>query len=341
MGKDGHPTYINEENCLKCGICFLICPQINILDKEIQEQYEWELPIGHYKRIVAAKTKDEEVRRNCTDGGVVTSILHCLLERKMIDGAIVSQKTGPFGRKPIIATTYEDILSSAGTRFIGTSEIEELGNFTTYSPTMEALRNLKNMDLLKIAVVGTPCQIHTIRKMQQLGVVPSHVVKYTIGLFCYENFSFDINDKDRIEKRLGVKIDDIDKINIREEFIITLKSGDVKHFPLSEIDDVARPACFACTDFANDFADISVGGLGSPDGYTTTVIRTDEGKEIYSEAKRNGYIEEFMTCADEEQKSEYSSNECLQKIIQYSERKRKRGLETLDRLKVKPLEIPR
>jgi coenzyme F420 hydrogenase subunit beta len=110
---------------------------------------------------------------------------------------------------------------------------------------------------------------------------------------------------------------------------------------LSEIDDVARPACFACTDFANDFADISVGGLGSPDGYTTTVIRTEEGKEIFSEAKRHGYIEELFTCADEELKSQYSSNKCLQKIIQYSERKRKRGLETLERLKVKPLEITR
>jgi coenzyme F420 hydrogenase subunit beta len=339
MGKNGRPIYIDEENCLKCGICFLICPQINILDNEIQEQFEWKLPIGHYKKIVAAKTRNEEVMENCTDGGVVTSILHCLLERNLIDGAIVSQKTGPFGRKPMIATSYDEVLSSAGTRFIGSSQVEELGNFTTYSPTMEALRKLKNMDLLRIAVVGTPCQIHSIRKMQHLGVVPSHVIKYTIGLFCYENFSFDIQDKEKIESRLGIRIDDIEKINIREDFIITLKSGEVKHIPLDEIDDVVRPACFACTDFANDFADISVGGLGSPDGYTTTVIRTEDGMEIYSEAKRHSYIEELLTCADEELKNKYSSNDCLQKIIQYSERKRRRGLEILEKLKVKPFNI--
>ena len=339
MSEKGKPAYINEENCLKCGICFLICPQINILDNEIQEQFGWKPPIGTYKRIVSARSTNPEILENCTDGGVVTSILQCLLERKMIDGAIVSKKTGPFGREPIIATTYEEILESAGTRFIGSSQVEELGNFTTYSPTMQALRNLKNMDLLKIAVVGTPCQIHTIRKMQHLGVVPSHVVKYTIGLFCMENFSFDKEDQQKVEERLGIKIDEIEKLNLREDFIVTLKSGEVKHVPLSEIEDVARPACFACTDFTNDFADISVGGVGSPENFTTTIVRTKEGEEIYSEARRFKYIEELKTCADEELIEKYKSLDCLEKINKLAEHKRKRGQETLEKLRTRRFEL--
>jgi coenzyme F420-reducing hydrogenase beta subunit len=45
-------------------------------------------------------------------------------------------------------------------------------------------------------------------------------------------------------------------------------------------------------DFANVYADIAVGGLGSPDGYTTTLIRTIGGKRVFTDAVRRGYIEE-------------------------------------------------
>ncbi len=335
MGKNGRPAYINEENCLNCGICFLICPQINILDSEIQEQFNWKPPIGSYKKLKSSRSTNPEVLQNCSDGGVVTSILHCLLKRKMIDGAIVSKKTGPFGRQPMIATTYDEILSGAGTRFIGSSQVEELGNFTTYSPTMQGLRNLKSMDLLKIAVVGTPCQIHTIRKMQHLGVVPSHIVKYTIGLFCMENFSFSLDDKENVENKLGIKIDNIEKLNLKEDFIVTLKSGEVKHIPLSDIEDVARPACFACTDFANDFADISVGGLGSPEGYTTTIIRTKDGEEIYSESKRYNFIEELNVNSYDKSNDQNTSSNRLAKILEFANRKFKRGTKTLEKLRAK------
>jgi len=336
MGDDGKPHYLNEENCLKCGICFLICPQINVLDEDIKEEFKWKPPIGNYHRITSARSTNKDVLENCSDGGVVTSILHYLLERKLIDGAIVSQKTGPFGRKPILASTYEEILSAAGSRFIGTSQVEELGNYTTYSPTMYELRDIKNLDLLRIAVVGTPCQIHTIRKMQNLGVTPAHVVEYTIGLFCMENFSFDRTEKEFIENKLGFKMEDIKKINIREDFIVTLKSNDVIYIPLKEIDRLARPACFACSDYTNDFADISVGGLGSPEGYTTVITRTDAGKTMYNEAKRNNYIEDIKR-----DHRDYTrvSKERLEKLQYFAELKRERGLMTLGKLKIKELEF--
>ena len=35
----------------------------------------------------------------------------------------------------------------------------------------------------KLAIVGTPCQIETIRKMQVLNIVPSDMIIFTIGLF--------------------------------------------------------------------------------------------------------------------------------------------------------------
>ncbi len=330
LGDDGRPKYIDEDNCLECGICYLICPQIDVLDQEIKDIFDWEAPIGRFKRVVSARSTNPEILEVCTDGGVVTAILHCLLEKRMIDGAVVSKKTSQFGREPMIAAAYEEILAATGSRFTGSSGVEELGRFSTYSPTMFAIKEVKNMDLIRIAVVGTPCQVHTLRKMQSLSVVPSHVVKFVLGLFCAENFSFDASKREDVEKVLGVNLDDIEKMNLRENFIIMLKDGETRHISLEKMNEFVRLACLACTDYSNDFADISFGGLGSPEGWTTLVIRTDVGEAIYSEAIRHGYIEELD---DREEGTHVDLATRLDKLIEFAERKRRRGMDTLNRLR--------
>ncbi len=333
FGEDGRPEFIEEQNCLECGICYLICPQIDLLDQEIKKTYDWKAPIGNFKRIVTVRSTNPEILEVCTDGGAVTAILHCLLEKKMIDGAVVSKQTPQFGRKPMIATKYEEILTASGSRFTGTGGMEGLGIFSTYSPTMFAIKEVENADLIKIAVVGTPCQVHTLRKMQNLRVVPSHVVKYVLGLLCTENFSFDTSKRGDFEDVLGTNLEEIEKMNLREEFIVKLKNGETKLIPLERMDDFVRPACLACTDFANDFADISFGGLGSPEGWTTVVIRTDTGEAIYSEAIRHGYIEELDE--NHEKFEEHSPSSIIAKISEFAEMKRERGLKTLSIAKQK------
>ena len=57
--------------------------------------------------------------------------------------------------------------------------------------------------------------------------------------------------------------------------------GRVVHIPFDEIVDYVRPACFSCADFTNIYSDISFGGLGSPDKYTTVIPRTEKGKKIF------------------------------------------------------------
>jgi coenzyme F420 hydrogenase subunit beta len=330
MGPEGKPIFANEDNCLKCGICYFICPQINIFDEELKENHNWKPPVGSFQRVAIARSTDEEIRKLATDGGVVTGLLLYLLEHKIIDGAIVSKKTSPFSREPLIATTKEDLLAAAGSRFSDLSHVEELGKYTTYSPTLQGLKGIRNVDLARIAVVGTPCQIHTIRKMQTLGVLPSHIVKFTIGLFCMENFSFDELARKKLEEEMNHNMDDIVKMNIKEDLIIDLKDGKQVHIPFEDIDKLVRPACLACTDFANDFADLSVGGLGALDGYTTTMLRTGVAVKRYGEAVEAGYIEEHKIVNRKELQIEKTKT--LAKIINFAERKRQRGLKTLENL---------
>lgn len=324
MGEDDLPRYADEEKCLRCGICYMICPSTNELDAEVRHTFGWRPPIGIYEAARSARTTDETVREVATDGGVVTALLLYMLDRHLIDGAIVSCKTSVFGREPLIASTREELIAAAGSHFGGSAHLEELGDqYTTYSPTISAVKGLESKHLHRTAVVGTPCQIRSIRKMQCLGILPAHIINYSVGLFCMENFFFNAATRKELEAKLGIDFGDIDKLNIKEDVIITLRDGSTIHVPFDEVDAIARPACLACTDFANDYADLSAGGLGSPAGYTTVLLRTEKGNRIYSEALAQGYISERKAENLVEGRSEEAR--MISKIVAFAQQKQVRG----------------
>ena len=322
------PRLVTEENCVKCGICYLICPQIKALDKEVREKFGWQKPIGMYRTITSARTTEPKVSEVCTDGGVVTSILRYALSKQFIQGALVSRKTGPFTRKPFLATNPDELIEAAGT---GYDEVQHLGQFgkdySTYCPTIQEIKKIGQLRLDRVAMVGTPCQIYTVRKMQTLNIVPADSIVFTVGLFCMENFSFDSKSIKILEKKLGMKIGDIAKLNIKDDVILTATNGQMHHLPFEAVDEIARPACMACPDFANDFADISVGGLGSPDGYTTTVIRTSIGQKFYNSAKQDGVLKELRFGSKE--KAVLHRTELMAKITAFTRRKKVRAQATL------------
>ncbi|MHC4144192.1 MAG: Coenzyme F420 hydrogenase/dehydrogenase, beta subunit C-terminal domain [Planctomycetota bacterium] len=326
------PKLVAEDNCLKCGICYLICPQIKALDAEVREKFGWQPPIGIHSKMVSACTTEPKVSEVCTDGGVVTSLLRHALKKRLIQGALVSKRMGPFSRQPFLATDPDELIEAAGTHF---DEVQHLGEFgkgySTYSPTIQEIKKIDQLRLDKIALVGTPCQIYTVRKMQVLNIVPADSIAFTIGLFCMENFTFDSKAVAALEKKLGVKLGDIAKLNIKDDVILTTADGQVHHVPFDAVDEIARPACMACPDFANDFADISVGGLGSPDGYTSTVIRTSLGQKFYNGAKQDRVLKELRLPSKE--KARLHRTELMAKITAFTRRKKARARATLARIK--------
>jgi coenzyme F420 hydrogenase subunit beta len=321
------PHLVSDDHCLKCGICYLICPQIKALDAEVRERFGWQAPIGSYRSIVSARTTEPKVAEVCTDGGVVTSLLRYALAKRIIHGALVSRKAGPFLREPFLATTPEELVDAAGTHF---DEVQHLGDFgkgyTTYCPTIQEIKALGQRRLDRIALVGTPCQVYTVRKMQVLKILPADSIVFTVGLFCMENFSFDTKARATLEKKLGLNIQDVAKLNIKDDVIVTTAAGEEHHLPFEAVDEIARPACMACPDFANDFADISVGGLGSPDGYTTTVVRTSLGQKLYNGAKQDRLLKQLNLAGKDSAK--LHRTELMAKITAFARRKKARARAT-------------
>ena len=293
-GADGTPAMVDEARCLHCGICYLICPQIKALDQELRSKTGWKPPIGAQRRLLSARARSRKVRAVATDGGVVTALLSYALKKHLIQAAIVSRRTGPFSREAMVATSAEELLEAAGSHFDESHPVRAFGErYTTFSPGAREVKNLGKRDLSRVALVGTPCQIFTIKKMQLLNVLPADSIVLTIGLFCMENFSFNSKTRRALEKRMSISLAAIQKLNIKDDVVITTARKEVLHVPFKVMDEFARPACLACTDFANEYADISCGGIGSPDGYTTVLLRTTAGETLYNRAREEQAIEEL------------------------------------------------
>ena len=321
-GSDGTPVLADESKCLHCGICYLICPQIKALDQELRQKTGWKAPIGAQRKLLSARAHSRKIRTVATDGGVVTALLAYALKKHLIQAAIVSRRTGPFSREAMVAMSTEELLEAAGSHFDESHPVRAFGErYTTFSPGVREVKTLGKRDLHKVALVGTPCQIFTIRKMQLLNVLPADSVVLTIGLFCMENFSFNAKTRRTLEKKMSVSLGQIHKLNIKDDVVITTSKREVIHVPFKAMDEFARPACFACTDFASEYADISCGGIGSPDGYTTVLLRTTAGEALYNRAREDRAIEE-LACRE-------GGTEMMAKIVAATRRKQARTAETM------------
>ncbi len=140
--------------------------------------------------------------------------------------------------------------------------------------------------------MGTPCQVKTVRKMQALGVVPADAIYCTLGLFCTGNFEFDDNSRKRLEKIGDFNWEQAKKINVTDKMYIYMQDGSIHNLPLDELDFIKRRACSYCDDYSAELADLSFGGIGSQDGWTTVLTRSPLGMEILQYAEKNS-LERF------------------------------------------------
>jgi coenzyme F420 hydrogenase subunit beta len=98
----------------------------------------------------------------------------------------------------------------------------------------------------------------------------------------------------QFEREFNIKFEDIEKIKIKKDLVIQLKGDEYResliHVPFEDLKKYMRPACNACSDFSNVYADVSFGGLGSPEDFTTVLTRTKKGRQLMTQAIRDGVI---------------------------------------------------
>jgi coenzyme F420 hydrogenase subunit beta len=74
-------------------------------------------------------------------------------------------------------------------------------------------------------------------------------------------------------------------------FIVWSGENELLHIPLRDVDAFVRQSCKRCVDFTAEYADISVGGIGCSNGYSTVVARTEKGLQLFKDAQQARYLE--------------------------------------------------
>ena len=291
LSPEGTPRFGDRAKCIECGICYMICPEIGELDEEARKKIGWEPPTGRILEATASRAADPEIRTLATDGGVVTAILAHLFDEGRIDGAIVTRQAGLFLREPWLARTRREIVDAAGFHFDASHGMRLFSEkYSTFAPSVGMLGAMGKAGVRRVAFVGTPCQIKTIRKMEALSIVPTDSIAYCLGLFCSGNFIFGPAERERLEHLGGFRWPEVKKINVKDALMVHTNSG-VTEIPLSELSFMRRYACRFCDDYAAEYADISFGGIGSPEGYTSVIARTPLGRAVHSWARDDGSLE--------------------------------------------------
>jgi coenzyme F420 hydrogenase subunit beta len=288
------PFHLEDElgptNCIHgekgCTSCTRACPRFRAWEPEADEhlfgrQRQPDEVSGIYKDILLVRAADERVYEAGQDGGLVSAILIWALENKIIDGALVSDLEGDAGgwkAKPAVATTAEEVLASAGSRY-------------TYSANTLAYDEARERGLENLALVGMGCQasIPGVMWHRKVGKV-SKPIKLVVGLLCSKTFDDSLFDE-LFRVKYGLATDDIVKMNIKGVFQVWMRNGDYHEINLKECHAWTREGCNTCPDFAAEHADISTGGIGDATDWTLTLVRSDLGRAVVQAMIADGVLE--------------------------------------------------
>jgi coenzyme F420-reducing hydrogenase beta subunit len=205
------------------------------------------------------------------DGGVISSLLIKGLREGLFDAAIVVKRLEGYTAEAFVAENEADVLSAKGTSYLKVN-------------TTKKLRELISQGKKRIAIVCSPCEAKATRIIQQkLGKDCEITV---IGLFCFEAFN-SAKLKEATQKHLGIDIGEAEKTQVSQGKFIATVDGRQVSCKVKDLSGASEVACRFCDDFTSTLADVSVGSVGSPNGYSTVIVRSPTGARLVKAAELN------------------------------------------------------
>lgn len=294
--------------CTNCGYCLMQCPRSYFSSGEAEVKLFGEAAegLGHIVAKIGVKTKDPRLKDKVQDGGFVTTALKYALEKGVIDGAIVSGlgEEKPWQPEARLVTKVKELEGTSGTRY-------------SNSPNLAALKEARKKGLKDLAVVGLPCQIEAVRKMQHYPIEEVDLaprIKFTIAIFCSANFMYDGLMERLVQKKYKVPINKIKKMDIKGKNVLVFTDKKRVEIPLREAYSEKREACKVCSDFSGKLADLSAGAVGSPTGYSTVFARTKFAVKLLKDMEKAALFDTI------ELKEEKPGLEVARKLQQKKER---------------------
>ncbi len=255
---------------LPCGACYEVCPRVDEQPSGL---------LGDYLEITAGKAEFDIPKKQ--SGGAVTALLANALDIGLLD-AVVTVTEDLWTLKPhsMIITRNEALIAKAGSRY------------NWWVPLISSLKEaVIKKKYRNIAVVGVPCVVQAVRKMletdNQLVGPYKKSIRFVLGLFCTESFDYDKLVVGKLKSEYALEPMKVCRIDVKGKLEITCNDGTQYVIPLADLQDTVRLGCSVCTDFTALKADISAGSVGSPEGYTTIIVRTLVGQHLLDSAVAN------------------------------------------------------
>ena len=283
-------TYCNFECNRHDGRCVVFCPRMPADLKALAAKYfdenDMTVEMGPVKGLYLTRAASDEARNGAQHGGTMTALVTLALEEGFIDGAVLTKKDGVLAPEGFIAKTARDVASCKGVSF-------------QIAPTLETLNKaLAGGEYKSLGVVGTPCKTLAAYKMKSAPYEGNDnnaaAIGMVFGLFC--GWGLDWNGFAGLVSKNGGG-DHCDTLPSKYHSMeLTGKDG-VKSIDLGDVLPLVRPACRACYDMTAEFADISVGGARSGDGWDVDkgwnqlIVRSEKGQQLLDIAKQKGILE--------------------------------------------------
>jgi len=294
-----YEAIVNDSKCIACKLCLDVCPSYMIdfdeMNRFVFKKSASDHLIGNYMRFYVGHAKDSSIHQSGQSGGLITALLAFAIEEGFIDGAVVTRmgKHNPLRPEVIVAKNREELLS------------------VTRSKYCLASVNIKIKEILKAngkyAVVGLPCQMYGLRKLEKLMPPLKDKIFLHMGLFCSHVLSLIVINF--LSHKARVRKEDIVKFDYRAkewrgwpgDVLFKLKNETSKFLPrdyriITKYFFVPW-RCKMCYDHVNEFADISFGDAWLPQvikckkGETIVITRTEKGEKLIRKAKEEGVIE--------------------------------------------------
>lgn len=328
---EGKPV-IRDELCIHCGECYFQCPESYTSYDQFSTYLFADAPLredpslGKFMTIYEVRATDSKIRRYAQEGGAVTALFAYALDTAVIDGAILGKKSDEKSwlGEPVVITDSDLLYTTAGTKYTVTPVLSKLKDALTF------------YGLSKIGLVGVSCQILASRKLQYYPLGLRDVcdeiddrIALRIGLFCTSNFRYNAMVK-MVEEVGGIRPEDVYKTDIEAgKYLMRSVTEEIVTIPLDVVHDYEQEACSICPDFTSELADLSIGSIGSTKGWSTVIVRTPTGNNLFTQARDEGYIE-----------VQDSSDLYLKDLIKFSSMKKTRSLKNIVRRKKNNLPIP-
>lgn len=278
----GKKAVIVEDCGLSEGRCYAFCPRTALdvpsLNEFIFGSLRSDLVLGMYTSVVKARAKNSEIQALGQYGGVVTALFTFAFENGIIDTAVLVGSKDEIRGETKIVRNKNEVSRCARSKYV-------------VCPTLEGVIEALRQENANIGIVGTPCQVTAVRKMQFSKLLnESEKIKLVIGIFCTWALVPEVQEF-LLNKARSAKILKLDVPPPPANILVLQTSKGKIEVSLDNIRKFIMPACNICFNMTNEFADISVGTVEGDEGWNIVIVRTTNGEKLFRHAVEKGIIE--------------------------------------------------